>query len=147
MLIHPPTLPLKLPSFAQSFPVLFWFLFFLIIRTPPPPNPFTQCVSDGNKVYPFLQGWNGQISGWIDGGDIETPVQRLSLQVSIERRLHCRLVAVKCSAGRHQTGLTGVFSNLTIVSEGLFFGLLSHYAVMVAIFCFGIWLFFFSGRK
>lgn len=50
------------------------------------------------------------------------------------------------SAGRHQAGLTGVFSNLTIVSEGLFFGLLSHYAVMVAIFCLGIWLFL-GGNK
>lgn len=45
------------------------------------------------------------------------------------------------STGRHQTGLTGVFSNLSIVSEGLFFGLLSHYTVMVAIFCLGIWHF------
>lgn len=43
------------------------------------------------------------------------------------------------SAGRHQARLKEVFSNLTIVSEGLFFGLLSHYAVMVAIFCLGIW--------
>lgn len=45
------------------------------------------------------------------------------------------------SAGRHQKRLKEVFSNLAIVSKGLFFGLLSHYAVMVAIFCLGIWLF------
>lgn len=45
------------------------------------------------------------------------------------------------SPGRHQARLTGVFSNLTIVCEGLHFGLLSHYTVMAAIFCLGICLF------
>lgn len=81
--------------------------------------------------------WMGGRGGWRE------PRGGPSLWVSIEQRLHRRLVAVKC--GRHQTGLRGVFSDPTIVSEGLFSGLLSHYAVMAAIFCSGIWLFFLRG--
>lgn len=80
------------------------------------------------------------MDGWMDVGGVGAGVP---LEVSIELRLHRWLVAAETQrcAGRHRAGLTGGFSNLAIVSEGLFLGLLSHYAVMVAIFCLGIWLF------
>lgn len=126
------TNPPKLPSFSQFFPVL---LFFPIIR--PPHNPFhAMCVR---------WKWGLSISlglGWIDQWmeDRETPVWSLHWAEITSPVGGCKM---QLSPGRHQTGLTGGFSNLAIVSEGLFFGLLSHYAVMVAIFCFGIWIFFF----
>lgn len=89
--------------------------------------------------------WGLSISlgtGWVDQRTegIETSVWSLHWAEITSAVGGCKM---QRSPGRHQTGFTGGFSNLTIVSKGLFFGLLSHYAVMVAIFCFGIWIFFF----
>lgn len=65
---------------------------------------------------------------------------RPSRHVSIEKRLHRWLAAVNWCAPLADTTQES-HSGLTIVSKGLFVELLSYYAVMVAIFCFGIWLF------
>lgn len=89
------------------------------------------------SVISFRMGWLDQ---WVKAYDRDPSVETLSLHWT-EITSPVGGCKMQRSAGRHQTGLTGVFSNLTIVREGLFFGLLSHYAVMVAIFCLGIWLF------
>lgn len=133
MLIHLSTLPSSPLPFR---PFLFcWGLILPDHKTPP--NLFVQFfLSDGNEVYHFF--WDGTVGGWM--WRIETSLRRRSLHW-IEITSPVGGCKTQRSAGRHRAGLTGLLSNLAIVSEGLFFGLLSHYAVMVAIFCLGIWLF------
>lgn len=69
-------------------------LFFPIIR--PPMHLHGLCWMEMRSIQFFRDGMDRSVDRWIEG--IETPVWRLSLQVSIEQRLHRRLVAVKCSA-------------------------------------------------
>lgn len=119
------------PSSSQSSAAL--LRFYLIIR---PPRPFhAGCRMEMRPIHFFR---DGLVDVWVEGDRdprVEAPspglhwVQITSTVGGCKPPLH---------PGRQRAGLVGVFSNLAIVSEGLFFGLLSHYAVMVAIFCFGI---------
>lgn len=84
--------PPKLPFFSQSFPVLLRFYSF--IR--PPTLSCSVCRMEMRSIHFFRDGMDRSVDGWVVG--IETPVRRLSLHVSIEQRLYCRLVAVKCSS-------------------------------------------------
>lgn len=136
MLIHLPTPRFHPP--LNPLPVLLRLCSFRSYD----PQLWHQFVSDGNEVCHFFGvGMEGSTHGWMDGWT-DPSVEALSPGLYwVEITLSVGGCKMLRSPGRHQTGLTGVFSNLTIVSEGLFFGLLSHYAVMVAIFCLGIWLF------
>lgn len=83
-----PPLLLSIPSCLVA------VLFFPIIRPPTPSRSW--CWMEMRSTHFFRDRMARSMDGWMEG--IETPVRRLSLQVSIERRLHRRLVAVKCSS-------------------------------------------------